>query len=97
MNQAHAIGGRNEKAVQEFLEKNWKPDLNQEDAIRLTIKALLEVVDSGSKNMELAVSRFGEPVRMLPESDLERVIADIEREQEEAKKEAAAATTMETS
>jgi len=46
---ANAIGGRNEKAVQEFLEKNWSSNLNNDDAIRLTIKALLEVVDAGSK------------------------------------------------
>jgi len=94
---ANAIGGRNEKAVQEFLEKNWTASLSETDAIRLTVKALLEVVDSGSKNMELAVSRYGEKVRILKEEELEVIIADIEREIEEAKKEAAGASTpMET-
>lgn len=96
---ANAIGGRNEKAVQEFLEKNWTASLSETDAIRLTVKALLEVVDSGSKNMELAVSRYGEKVRILKEEELEVIIADIEREIEEAKKEAAgagASTPMET-
>ena len=88
--QANAIGGRNEKAVQEFLEKNWTASLAEADAIRLTVKALLEVVDSGSKNMELAVSRYGQPVRILKEEELEVIIADIEREIEEAKKVAAA-------
>ena len=88
MKQANAIGGRNEKAVQEFLEKNWTASLAETDAIRLTIKALLEVVDSGSKNMEVAVSRYGEKVRMLTEQELEAVIADIEKEVEEAKKKA---------
>ena len=90
--QANAIGGRNEKAVQEFLEKNWTASLAEADAIRLTVKALLEVVDSGSKNMELAVSRYGQPVRILKEEELEVIIADIEREIEEAKKEAAGAS-----
>jgi 20S proteasome subunit alpha 4 len=47
---------------------------------------LLEVVDSGSKNMEVAVIRFGNPVRMLPEEELQTIITDIEREQEEAKR-----------
>ena len=55
--QANCIGGRNEKAVREFLEKNWNAELSQEAAVRLTVKALLEVVDSGSKNMEIAVIR----------------------------------------
>ena len=65
--------------------------------MRLTIKALLEVVDSGAKNMELAVSKHGVPMRLLTEAELEVVIADIEREQEEAKKstQEAAAAAME--
>ena len=40
---ANAIGGRNEKAVREFLEKNWVADSNEVDSVRLTIRALLEV------------------------------------------------------
>jgi 20S proteasome subunit alpha 4 len=79
--------------VQEFLEKNWTANLAEADAVRLTVKALLEVVDSGSKNMEVAVSRCGVPVRMLTEAELEAIIADIEREQEEARKEKEAAST----
>lgn len=84
--QANAIGGRNEKAVQEFLEKNWTAGLSDADALRLAVRALLEVVDSGAKNMEVAVLRYGEAVSMIPEADLQAVISDIEREQEEAKK-----------
>ena len=61
---ANAIGGRNEKAVKEFLEKNWSADLTEEQVIRLTVKALLEVVDSGSKNMEVAVMKFQKPVQV---------------------------------
>ena len=84
--QANAIGGRNEKAVNEFLEKNWSADLSEEAATRLTVKALLEVVDSGSKNMEVAVTKCGESVRILSEEQLQDIINDIEREQEEAKR-----------
>ncbi|CAE7798057.1 unnamed protein product, partial [Symbiodinium microadriaticum] len=40
--QANAIGGRNEKAVKEFLEKNWSEGLAEEQAVRLSIKALME-------------------------------------------------------
>jgi 20S proteasome subunit alpha 4 len=83
---ANAIGGRNEKAVQEFLEKNWTAGLSDEDTLRLTIRALLEVVDSGAKNMEVAVLRYDVPVNMITEAELQATISDIEREQEEAKK-----------
>ena len=47
---------------------------------------MLEVVDSGSKNMEVAVIKFNEPVNMMKEEQLKAIISDIEREQEEAKK-----------
>ena len=83
---ANAIGGRNEKAVREFLEKNWSAGLQDQECIRLTVKALLEVVDSGSKNMDIAVIRKDSLVEMLPEEQLTALIADIERENEEAKK-----------
>lgn len=68
------------------MEKNWIANLATEDAVRLTVKALLEVVDSGSKNMEIAVITADDPARILPESELQAIISDIEREQEEAKK-----------
>mmetsp|Transcript_3045 Transcript_3045/g.3182 ORF Transcript_3045/g.3182 Transcript_3045/m.3182 type:complete len:248 (-) Transcript_3045:120-863(-) len=85
---ANAIGGRNEKAVRELLEKNWALNSSEEDTIKLTIKALLEVVDSGSKNMEIAIMKKGVPVQMMTEEDLQIVITAIEKEQEEAKKSA---------
>lgn len=60
--------------------------MSDDESVRLTVKALLEVVDSGSKNMEVALLRFGEPVKMISEEELQTIITDIEREQEEAKK-----------
>jgi 20S proteasome subunit alpha 4 len=82
---ANAIGGRSEKAVQEYLEKNWTATMTEEQTVKMTIKALLEVVDSGSKNMEIAVMRHGAPVDMLDEGQIQTVITEIEREIEEAK------------
>lgn len=86
---AQAIGGRNEKAVNEFLEKNWAADMSEDDSVRTTIKALLEVVDSGSKNMEVAIMRRDAPVFMMGEEQLNAIITDIEREVQEAKDRAA--------
>lgn len=83
---ANAIGGRNEKAVREFLEKNWAANQSEDEAVRLAIKALMEVVDSGSKNIEIAIMRKNSVVHMLPDESIEAVIADVEREQEESKK-----------
>ena len=70
---------------QQFLEKNWSARLNEADSISLTIKALLEVVDSGSKNMDVAVMIRGQPVKMIPEEQLAEIIKQIEKEIEEKK------------
>lgn len=57
---ANAIG-RSSKTVREFLEKNWKEDLDREEAIKLTVRSLLEVVQTGAKNIELTVmEKYGE-------------------------------------
>jgi 20S proteasome alpha/beta subunit len=41
--------------VREFLEKNHKDDMTREESIKLTIKSLLEVVQTGAKNIEISV------------------------------------------
>lgn len=37
------------------MEKNYKEDQSRDDTIRLTIKSLLEVVQTGAKNIEITV------------------------------------------
>lgn len=46
---ANAIG-RSSKTVREFLEKNYKENMTQEEVIKLTVKSLLEVVQTGVKS-----------------------------------------------
>lgn len=52
--QANAIG-RSSKTVREFLEKNHKDDMTREETIKLTVKSLLEVVQTGAKNIDISV------------------------------------------
>lgn len=81
---ANAIG-RSAKTVREFLEKHYTEDQVATDrgTIKLALKALLEVVQSGSKNMEVAVMRRKEPLRILDSSELDGLIQEIEKEKEE--------------
>ena len=46
---ASAIG-RSSQVVREFLEKNYKADMSSEETIKLAIKSLLEVVQTGAKS-----------------------------------------------
>lgn len=83
---ANAIG-RSSKTVREFLERNYKEDMDREATIRLAIKSLLEVVQTGAKNIEIAIMAPGKTVEMLPVEDIEDYVKNIEQEkQEEAAK-----------
>ena len=83
---ANAIG-RSSRTVREFLERNHKDDMDREDTIKLTVKSLLEVVQTGAKNIEIAIMAPGKLVEMLPTEDIESYVKSIEAEkQEEAAK-----------
>jgi len=77
--------GRSAKTVREFLEKHYTPDLSEDDemTIKLAIRALLEVVQSGGKNIELAIMRRGQHMKMLDVEDIDKFVAEIEKEKEE--------------
>lgn len=90
---ANAVGGKSSKNMREFLEKNCTETLDEATAIKLCVKALLEVVDSGAKNMEICLIRRDTPNSTLSEADLDATVAQIEAEAEEAKSSAQAAST----
>jgi len=88
-----AATGRNSKTVREWLEKNYS-ELAGDAAVKLTVKALLEVVEAGSKNIEVAVMRPGAGLVMLSDLAVDAIVQEIEAEKtaaEAATKAAAAA------
>lgn len=77
--------GRSAKTVREFLEKYYTPEevATERGTVKLAIRALLEVVQSGQKNLEIAVMRHGEPLVMLDADTIEKYVTEIEKEKEE--------------
>lgn len=77
--------GRSAKTVREFLEKHFTDEVaaSDKETIKLALKALLEVVQSGAKNMEVAVMRRGKRLEMLESDEIEKYISEIEKEREE--------------
>lgn len=69
--------GRNSKTVREFLEKNYE-ETSGEDTVKLAVRALLEVVEAGSKNIEIAVLRKGETLKILEDAEVDTITAGIE-------------------
>lgn len=78
---ANAIG-RSSKTVREFLEKNHKDDLTREESIKLTVKSLLEVVQTGAKNIEISVMEGYGKITNLALEQIEEIVQEIEREKE---------------
>jgi 20S proteasome subunit alpha 4 len=61
--------------------------MNREATIRLAIKSLLEVVQTGAKNIEISLMAPGATIETLPTSEIEGYVKEIEQEkQEEAAK-----------
>lgn len=83
---ANAIG-RSTKTVTEYLEKHHtSPETcTEQEAIRLCVSALLEVVESGGKNIELAVIRRGHAMDLVSQDTLDVLSKEISEEKEKQK------------
>ena len=79
---ANAIG-RSSKTVREFLERNHKEGMDREETIKLTIKSLLEVVQTGAKNIEIALMAPNKPLELLDVDVIEGYVKAIEQEKAE--------------
>lgn len=61
--------------------------MDREETLKLTIKSLLEVVQTGAKNIEIAIVSPSKKLEMLPVEDIEKYVESINTEkQEEADK-----------
>eukprot|EP00824_Muranothrix_gubernata_P017272 TRINITY_DN35497_c0_g1_i1.p1 TRINITY_DN35497_c0_g1~~TRINITY_DN35497_c0_g1_i1.p1 ORF type:complete len:473 (-),score=86.37 TRINITY_DN35497_c0_g1_i1:132-1529(-) len=91
---ANAVG-RNSTTICEYLEHNYK-ECEGKEAVKIAVKALLEVVEVGGKNIEIATIRYKEPMKMLQEEEVEAILREIEEEKvraEEQRRTAKASTS----
>jgi 20S proteasome subunit alpha 4 len=81
---ANAIG-RGSKTVREFLEKNYEDDAKSDDEyIKLAVRSLMEVVESGSKNIEITLMRAGEELEFVSDDRVDELVKEIESEKEQS-------------
>ncbi|WP_422133359.1 hypothetical protein [Endozoicomonas sp. ALD040] len=80
--------GQKSKAVLELLEKEYRDDMSRDETIKFALKGLLEVADSGARNVELLVLERDHSSRWLDDTELEQLVTTLnkEREEEAAKK-----------
>lgn len=57
--------------------------MDREETIKLTVKSLLEVVQTGAKNIEIAIMAPGKAIEMLPVEDIEKYVESINTEKQE--------------
>ena len=61
------------------MEKNYE-ETSGAATCKLTIRALMETVEAGSKNMEVAVMSLDEGLHMLPDAEVDRLVEEIDAE-----------------
>lgn len=57
--------------------------MDREETIKLTVKSLLEVVQTGAKNIEIAVMAPGQSLEMLSDELIEKYVESINTEKQE--------------
>lgn len=77
--------GRSAKTVREFFEKQYRDEdvSTEQGAVKLAIRALLEVAQSGQNNLEVAIMENGKPLKMLDREVILKYVDIIEKEKEE--------------
>lgn len=72
-----------------FVQDNYNDEAvsTEQGTIKLAVRALLEVVQSGQKNIELVVLKNNEKMKMLDPTSLEEMVNVIEAEKEALEKE----------
>eukprot|EP00668_Euglena_longa_P028791 GGOE01036116.1.p1 GENE.GGOE01036116.1~~GGOE01036116.1.p1 ORF type:complete len:262 (+),score=59.73 GGOE01036116.1:101-787(+) len=74
--------GRNSNTVREYLEKHFEDGMSRDACTKLAVRALLEVVESGSKNVEALVITK-DTAEYLEEAELSKLVTAIESEKDE--------------
>lgn len=81
--------GRNEKVVKEYLEKNYNDETTATEAstLKMVVKSLSPVVQTGAQNMEIAVMKLDGKrncvQRLLKTEEIDALLKQIENEQME--------------
>ena len=70
--------GKNSDKVLGILEEKYKDNISEEEALKFTIDAMLQYVESGSKNMEIAVIKPGNVFNIVPDEQVDEIIKKVE-------------------
>ncbi len=79
--------GKNSDKVMEILETNFEENMDYAKALNLVVDCMLQYVEAGSKNIEIAVMRREtKQMVILNDEDVDKVIAEIEEKKKKEEK-----------
>ena len=78
--------GKNSDKVLGILEEKYKDNMSENDALKCTIDAMLQYVESGSKNMEVAVLKPGNDFKIVPDEQVDEIIKQVEASKKKEEK-----------
>jgi 20S proteasome subunit alpha 4 len=72
--------GKNSEKVMELLEASYDNNMTEDKALNLAIDCMLQYVEAGSKNIEVALMRVNEPMQIVEDDRIDRIITKLEDE-----------------
>jgi 20S proteasome subunit alpha 4 len=80
--------GKNSDKVNEILEASYNDNMDYNKGLSLVVDCMLQYVEAGAKNMEIAVMFPGQEMQLVKDEEIERHINEIEekKKKEESKK-----------
>lgn len=70
----------------EILETRFEDNMQYEKALNLIVDCMLQYVEAGSKNIEIAVMKDDQIMKIMTDEEVDKIIADIEEKKKEEKK-----------
>jgi 20S proteasome alpha/beta subunit len=82
---AAAIGKNSDKVI-ELLEASYEEDMSYNAALTLVIDCMLQYVEAGSKNIEVAVMFPSETMSLVADEDVDKIITELEDKKKKEEK-----------
>ena len=64
----------------ELLEASYEVNMSEDKALNLVIDCMLQYVEAGSKNIEVALMRVNEPMKIVEDERIDKIISKLEDE-----------------
>jgi len=80
--------GNNFKTPMDLMEKKYEADMSELDSVKLAVKALLEICEASTNNIEVCVvdKNLPEGMRIMTEAELEPLVKELDDTEERLKK-----------